>query len=196
MKESPKIRATNKPPEPDTHSARHQQNVTLPAPGGGPPGPPRRWRASLFNIYFYFFHRVHLLSPSCDVLRFFCLQHHIMSRSTSTYVLQSTVFVIFFATNTFELVNWPMGSNLKRPCDIRLQIENGSWKIVCGAQRDTHQSGQRAKVRSFGGAQRRAQNRGILPEHAENIAYLLKHYRETASNFAIHPWCPSVLYNA
>ena len=78
-KESPKLRATNKPPEPVTHSISHHQNATLPAPGGGPPGPPRRWRASLFNIYFYFFHRVHLLSPSCDVLRFFLFatSHHV-----------------------------------------------------------------------------------------------------------------------
>ena len=141
--------------------------------GGRTPRTPPGAGALPYSIYIFIFFieciSFRRAAMSCD---FFCLQHHIMSRSTSTYVLQSTVhakfektkrhdfhdFVIFFATNTFELVNWPMGSNLKRPCDIRLQIENGSWKIVCGAQRDTHQSGQRAKVRSFGGAQRRAQN--------------------------------------
>ena len=61
------------------------------------------------------------------------------------------IFTIFhfFARKTFELVSWPMGSNLNRDFDIRLQIGNSSWKIFCGSQRDTLLLLKRAEVRRF-----------------------------------------------
>ena len=67
--------------------------------GGRTPRTPPGAGALPYSIYIFIFFieciSFRRAAMSCD---FFCLQHHIMSRSTSTYVLQSTVHANFEKT--------------------------------------------------------------------------------------------------